>query len=89
MRTGKRQTSRRFKRCRCIAVIQPEDYIIEDELKGATSYNSTANTRTKNYTAIKRNDWLCSGLGHYFGLDAVWIRIALILLVLLDLELEF
>jgi phage shock protein PspC (stress-responsive transcriptional regulator) len=22
-----------------------------------------------------------SGLGHYFGLDAVWIRIALILLV--------
>jgi hypothetical protein len=39
---------------------QPEDYIIEDELKGATSYNST-NTRTKNYTAIKkRNDWRCS-----------------------------
>jgi hypothetical protein len=32
---------------------QPEDYIIEDELKGATSYNST-NTRTKNYTAIKK-----------------------------------
>jgi phage shock protein PspC (stress-responsive transcriptional regulator) len=30
-----------------------------------------------------------AGLGHYFGLDAVWIRIALILLVLLDLELEF
>jgi hypothetical protein len=27
---------------------QPEDYIIEDELKGATSYNST-NTRTKLY----------------------------------------
>jgi hypothetical protein len=32
------------------------DYIIEDELKGATSYNSTANTRTKNYTAIKKKE---------------------------------
>jgi hypothetical protein len=39
-----------------IAVMgQPEDYIIEDE-KGATSYNSTANTRTKNYTAIKKKE---------------------------------
>jgi hypothetical protein len=74
-----------------IAVMgQPEDYIIEDE-KGA-HHNATANTRTKNYTAIKKRGMIggvASGLGHYFGLDAVWIRIALILLVLLDLELEF
>jgi phage shock protein PspC (stress-responsive transcriptional regulator) len=68
---------------------QPEDYIIEDELKGSNLL--TSNTRTKNYTAIKKKGMIggvASGLGHYFGLD-VWIRIALILLVLLDLELEF
>jgi phage shock protein PspC (stress-responsive transcriptional regulator) len=67
-----------------IAVMgQPEDYIIEDE-KGATSYNSTANTRTKKLYRDKEKGMIggvASGLGHYFGLDAVWIRIALILLV--------
>ncbi|MFV8364211.1 PspC domain-containing protein [Flavobacterium sp. ZT3P35] len=68
-----------------IAVMgQPEDYIIEDELKGATSYNSTANTRTKKLYRDKEKGMIggvASGLGHYFGLDAVWIRIVLILLV--------
>ena len=68
-----------------IAVMgQPEDYIIEDELKGSTSYNSTANTRTKKLYRDKEKGMIggvASGLGHYFGLDAVWIRIVLILLV--------
>ena len=68
-----------------IAVMgQPEDYIIEDELKGATSYNSTANTRTKKLYRDKEKGMIggvASGLGHYFGIDAVWIRIVLILLV--------
>ncbi len=68
-----------------IAVMgQPEDYIIEDELKGSTAYNATANTRTKKLYRDKEKGMIggvASGLGHYFGLDAVWIRIALILLV--------
>lgn len=68
-----------------IAVMgQPEDYIIEDELKGATSYNATANTRTKKLYRDKEKGMIggvAAGLGHYFGLDAVWIRIVLILLV--------
>jgi hypothetical protein len=35
MRTGKRQTSRRFKNVDAVIAVmgQPEDYIIEDELK--------------------------------------------------------
>jgi hypothetical protein len=39
-----------------MVIAKGTDYIIEDELKGATSYNSTANTRTKNYTAIKKKE---------------------------------
>ena len=68
-----------------IAVMgQPEDYIIEDELKGATAYNANTNTRTKKLYRDKEKGMIggvAAGLGHYFGLDAVWIRIALILLV--------
>jgi phage shock protein PspC (stress-responsive transcriptional regulator) len=39
--------------------------------------------KQKNYTEIlKRNDHgVSAGLGHYFGIDAVWVRILFILLV--------
>lgn len=68
-----------------IAVMgQPEDYIIEDELKGTNSYNSTATRATKKLYRDREKGMIggvASGLGHYFGIDAVWIRIVLILLV--------
>lgn len=68
-----------------IAVMgQPEDYIIEDELKGTNTYNSTAARATKKLYRDREKGMIggvASGLGHYFGIDAVWIRIVLILLV--------
>ena len=68
-----------------IAVMgQPEDYIIEDELKGTNSYSNNTNRRTKKLYRDREKGMISgvsAGLGHYFGIDAVWIRIALILLV--------
>ncbi|MBP6181940.1 PspC domain-containing protein [Flavobacterium sp.] len=68
-----------------IAVMgQPEDYIIEDELKGSQTYSDNSNTRSKKLYRDKEKGMIggvAAGLGHYFGIDAVWIRIILILLV--------
>ncbi|MFV8370211.1 PspC domain-containing protein [Flavobacterium sp. LB2R40] len=68
-----------------IAVMgQPEDYIIEDEFKGTNTYSSNTTRRTKKLYRDKEKGMIggvSSGLGHYFGIDAVWIRIVLILLV--------
>ncbi|MFV8360355.1 PspC domain-containing protein [Flavobacterium sp. LS1P3] len=68
-----------------IAVMgQPEDYIIEDELKGSQTFSDSSNRRTKKLYRDKEKGMIggvSAGLGHYFGIDAVWIRIVLILLV--------
>ncbi|RDI58214.1 PspC domain-containing protein [Flavobacterium glaciei] len=68
-----------------IAVMgQPEDYIIEDELKGSQTFSDSSNRRTKKLYRDKEKGMIggvAAGLGHYFGVDAVWIRIVLILLV--------
>ncbi|RTY97144.1 PspC domain-containing protein [Flavobacterium sp. RSP49] len=68
-----------------IAVMgQPEDYIIEDDLKGSQSFSDHSNRRTKKLYRDKEKGMIggvAAGLGHYFGVDAVWIRIVLILLV--------
>ena len=64
---------------------KPEDYIIEDEPVRTNIYS----LHTKNYKKIYRDGekrvfgGVCSGLGHYFNIDPVWIRIIFILLVLL------
>jgi len=67
-----------------IAVMgQPEDYIIEDDNSAEPNYNS-APRRTKKLYRDKEKGMIggvSSGLGYYFGIDAVWIRIVLILLV--------
>ena len=67
-----------------IAVMgQPEDYIIEDDNNATPIYNS-ASLRTKKLYRDKEKGMIggvSSGLGFYFGIDAVWIRIVLILLV--------
>lgn len=68
-----------------IAVMgQPEDYIIEDELKVTNAYSNNTTQRTKKLYRDREKGMISgvsAGLGHYFGIDAVWIRIALILLV--------
>ena len=68
-----------------IAVMgQPEDYIIEDDTTASSTYNNTDNRRTKKLYRDKEKGMIggvSSGLGYYFGIDAVWIRIVLILLV--------
>ncbi len=68
-----------------IAVMgQPEDYIIEDDLKTPSTYSENTNIRSKKLYRDKEKGMIggvAAGLGHYFGIDAVWIRIVLILLV--------
>ncbi|MFV5689052.1 PspC domain-containing protein [Flavobacterium sp. ZT3R25] len=68
-----------------IAVMgQPEDYIIEDELKVSNNYSNNVNRRSKKLYRDKEKGMIggvAAGLGHYFGIDAVWIRIVLLLLV--------
>ncbi|WP_413999168.1 PspC domain-containing protein [Flavobacterium sp. W1B] len=68
-----------------IAVMgQPEDYIIEEDNKSSQNYSDNTTRRTKKLYRDKEKGMIggvASGLGHYFGIDAVWIRIVLILLV--------
>ncbi|MBX9887435.1 MAG: PspC domain-containing protein [Flavobacteriaceae bacterium] len=65
---------------------QPEDYIIEDEnTNNQQTYNySTTGSRSRKLYRDKDKGMLggvAAGLGFYFGIDTVWIRIVLILLV--------
>ncbi|HLA55966.1 MAG TPA: PspC domain-containing protein [Flavobacterium sp.] len=68
-----------------IAVMgQPEDYRIEDDgaAAGPTSYDFVKRNK-KLYRDTEKGmlGGVCSGLSHYFGIDTVWLRIALVLLV--------
>ncbi len=64
---------------------QPEDYIIEDDTKTAPTYTSSTSSRIskKLYRDTEKGmiGGVAAGLGHYFGVDTVWIRIVLVLLV--------
>ena len=63
---------------------QPEDYIIEDENVTNSGPSYSNNMRSKKLYRDKDNGMLggvAAGLGHYFGIDAVWIRILLVVLV--------
>jgi phage shock protein PspC (stress-responsive transcriptional regulator) len=68
-----------------IAVMgQPEDYIIEEDNQPHQSFSNNTNRRTKKLYRDKEKGMIggvAAGLGHYFGIDTVWIRIVLILLV--------
>ncbi|WP_016990440.1 PspC domain-containing protein [Flavobacterium sp. ACAM 123] len=68
-----------------IAVMgQPEDYIIEEDNHTSQSYGGPAPRRTKKlYRDTEKGmvSGVSAGLGHYFGIDAVWVRIIFILLV--------
>lgn len=61
---------------------QPEDYKIEEETTQSNFSNESSRTKKLYRDAdSKIVAGVCSGLGHYFGVDAVWIRVALILLI--------
>ena len=65
---------------------QPEDYRIDDD-----SSTSSSDNFTNNYTSTKRKLYrdkdngsvagVCTGLGYYFGIDAVWIKIVFLIFV--------
>ena len=64
-----------------IAVMgQPEDYRIDEEGIGNTSTNFSSNTSGNNRKLYRDKDngmvgGVLAGLGHYFGIDKVWLRI--------------
>jgi len=64
---------------------QPEDYILEDEPK--TPENKYQQSGTTKFKKLYRDGekgmigGVAAGLGHYFDVDAVWIRVVLLLLV--------
>ncbi len=69
-----------------IAVMgQPEDYRIEsdDETPPVYDYPQTARATKKLYRDTEKGmlGGVSAGLGHYFGIDPVWIRILFVILV--------
>jgi len=64
---------------------QPEDYKIEDETPNNHYYSSysTSGAPTKKLYRDRENSLLggvMSGLGHYFGVDPLWLRIIMVIL---------
>jgi phage shock protein PspC (stress-responsive transcriptional regulator) len=71
-----------------IAVMgQPEDYRIDDEEAGnkSTNFSSTGNSgKLKKLYRDRDNGMIggvLAGLGHYFGIDKVWLRIFLLVMI--------
>ena len=67
---------------------QPEDYRIDEELFEDEPAHKTYNSATSSSKKLYRDtdtSWIggvCTGLGHYLQIDAVWLRIALVLLTI-------
>ncbi|KAF9658040.1 PspC domain-containing protein [Tenacibaculum sp. ZH5_bin.1] len=65
---------------------QPEDYAeAEEGYSENTSFNYKRNTSNKKMFRDGDDKFLggvCSGLGHYFNIDVVWIRLAFLILTL-------
>ena len=64
---------------------QPEDYRIDEEGIGTTSTNFSSNSSTINRKLYRDKDGgmvggVLAGLGHYFGIDKVWLRIFFLIL---------
>ena len=65
---------------------QPEDYLVDDEIfedEPQTTYKKKSEASRKLFRDTDNSyiGGVSSGLAHYFGIDAVWIRLAWILLV--------
>ncbi|WP_242119514.1 PspC domain-containing protein [Aestuariivivens sediminicola] len=64
---------------------QPEDYLVDDEIfedDPKTSYRRSSSPTKKLYRDMDNSyiGGVSSGLGHYLGIDALWIRLLWILL---------
>lgn len=61
---------------------QPEDYRIDDDAEEAKPFNYVSSGRKKLYRDEDRAmiGGVCTGLGHYFGIDSVWIRLFFLIL---------
>ncbi len=64
---------------------QPEDYLVDDEIfedEPQTSYTRKTSPSKKLFRDTNNSyiGGVSSGLGHYFGIDAIWIRLAWIIL---------
>jgi phage shock protein PspC (stress-responsive transcriptional regulator) len=67
---------------------QPEDYLVDDEIfedEPKSSYQRSTNSKpSKKLYRDTDNSYVggvSSGLGHYFGIDAIWIRLIWIILI--------
>src|SRR5690606_9046286 len=65
---------------------QPEDYLVDDEIfEDEPTQASKKSSSSKKLFRDKDNSYIAgvaSGLGHYLGIDAVWVRLIWILLAL-------
>jgi len=64
---------------------QPEDYLVDDEIFEDEPKSFTPRSSTKKLFRDTDNSYIggvSSGLGHYLGIDVVWIRLLWILLAL-------
>ncbi|MGB5941525.1 MAG: PspC domain-containing protein [Leeuwenhoekiella sp.] len=62
---------------------QPEDYQLDEDIFEDEPQPSRSTTTTKKLYRDMDESWIggvCAGLGHYLAIDAVWIRIILVLL---------
>ena len=61
---------------------QPEDYRIDDDTEPVQPFNYATTRRKKLYRDEDRGmiGGVCKGLGHYFGIDSVWIRLLFLIL---------
>ncbi|MCX7550096.1 PspC domain-containing protein [Xanthomarina sp. F2636L] len=67
---------------------QPEDYLVDDEIfedEPKSSYKSKSSGRSKKLFRDTDNSYIggvASGLGHYLGIDALWVRLLWIFLAI-------
>lgn len=65
---------------------QPEDFRLEDEPQSTNSSENYSKSTTKKLYRDTENGMVggvATGLGHYFGVQAVWIKIFIVVLVVL------
>ncbi|GAA4299499.1 PspC domain-containing protein [Aestuariibaculum suncheonense] len=65
---------------------QPEDYLVDDEIFEDEPQSSSSQKEKSNKKLFRDTDnsyigGVSAGLAHYFGIDAIWIRLIWILLV--------
>ncbi|WOD42489.1 PspC domain-containing protein [Hwangdonia lutea] len=65
---------------------QPEDYLVDDEIfedepKATYSSKSAPSKKLFRDTDNSYIGGVSSGLGHYFGIDALWVRLAWVILI--------